>query len=410
MKVLFTHDHKFYKDEKGLYYSDGQYPYRLWRRYLEVFDEIVVAARVRSLGKTEERQYLDLSSGPKVRFVEIPSVSSPLAWLGARQEAVKRLSDALVQCDGLIARIGEISRLAAPLARKQKKPWLAEVVYCPFDALWNHGSWQGKLYAPYAYWATRRMVEKAPYALYVTKEFLQRRYPSYGETVSCSDVQLADEAPYVLERRLLRLSLAATPVKKIGLIGTLANHMKGVHVALQALSYLAKDRDDFLFQVLGGGDPAPWQKLAEQYGIGDRTVFCGTLPHGTAVNEWLDQIDLYIQPSFQEGLPRALLEAMGRACPALGSTAGGIPELLPPSCLHKPGDSMALAAGIGAALDNSAWCSNQAKRNFTLAAAYRPSALDPLRQNFWRCFSQAVSKEDFLCQSQPSQWQNGSSF
>ena len=39
-------------------------------------------------------------------------------------------------------------------------------------------------------------------------------------------------------------------------------------------------------------------------------------------------MDIYIQPSLQEGLPRALLEAMSRACPSIGSNAGGIEELL----------------------------------------------------------------------------------
>jgi glycosyltransferase involved in cell wall biosynthesis len=51
---------------------------------------------------------------------------------------------------------------------------------------------------------------------------------------------------------------------------------------------------------------------------------------------WLDKIDLYIQPSVTEGLPRALIEAMSRACPSIGSMVGGIPELLDSKYLfHK---------------------------------------------------------------------------
>ena len=49
--------------------------------------------------------------------------------------------------------------------------------------------------------------------------------------------------------------------------------------------------------------------------------------------EWLDDMDLYIQPSLQEGLPRAVVEAMSRGLPALGAHTGGIPELLGEDCI-----------------------------------------------------------------------------
>jgi glycosyltransferase involved in cell wall biosynthesis len=46
------------------------------------------------------------------------------------------------------------------------------------------------------------------------------------------------------------------------------------------------------------------------------------------VFDWLDAIDIYVQPSRQEGLPRALIEAMSRGLPAFGARTGGIPELI----------------------------------------------------------------------------------
>lgn len=55
------------------------------------------------------------------------------------------------------------------------------------------------------------------------------------------------------------------------------------------------------------------------------------------IYEWLDSLDLYIQPSQVEGLSRALVEAMSRALPAFASDVGGNPELLEPGCIHKCG-------------------------------------------------------------------------
>jgi glycosyltransferase involved in cell wall biosynthesis len=107
------------------------------------------------------------------------------------------------------------------------------------------------------------------------------------------------------------------------------------------------------------------------------------------VRDWLDRIDIYLQPSRQEGLPRALIEAMARACPALGSTAGGIPELLAPSCLHDVGDASHLAEQIRLAAAPG-WQREQARRNHAHAAQYLPSVLQARREHFWQHARQLV--------------------
>ena len=60
------------------------------------------------------------------------------------------------------------------------------------------------------------------------------------------------------------------------------------------------------------------------------------MPH-EKIFDYLDNIDIYIQPSKQEGLPRAFIEAMSRGCPSLGSKVGGIPELLNSDCVFHKG-------------------------------------------------------------------------
>jgi hypothetical protein len=58
----------------------------------------------------------------------------------------------------------------------------------------------------------------------------------------------------------------------------------------------------FEFRVIGAGDPRPWTVLAERLSLDGLVRFCGTLPTGRPVFEWLDEIDVYLQPSLQEGL------------------------------------------------------------------------------------------------------------
>jgi glycosyltransferase involved in cell wall biosynthesis len=385
MKILFAYDNKFCRGADGLYYSDGQFPYRLWQRYLEVFDEIVVAGRVRPLRAGERLEDLDLSSGPQVSFTEIPSISSPIDMFANRPEAARRIANALKDCDALIVRISEIGRLAHKIAIDMNKPWAVEVTGCLFDSLWNHGSWQGKAYAHLAAYLTKQMTLRAPFAIYVTNEFLQHRYPCKGVTVGCSDVQLVGRDESVLARRLAGIADNQGPIK-IGLIGSLGNKQKGVATALEAFGQIKDKIPPFEFCLLGNGDTSRWQKLATKHGIAQQTKFCGILPSGTAVSQWLDGIHIYIQPSFQEGLPRALVEAMSRGCPALGSSAGGIPELLPPECIHRPGDSQTLAALLERTVSDKVWQTRHAEANFRKAAQYDQSVLDPIRRQFWLSF------------------------
>ena len=55
---------------------------------------------------------------------------------------------------------------------------------------------------------------------------------------------------------------------------------------------------------------------------------------------------VYIQPSRIEGLPRALIEAMSRGCACVGSSVGGIPELLNNQYIHEVNDYNSLAVKI----------------------------------------------------------------
>ncbi len=382
--VVFAHDNIFYRGGAGQIFSDrGRWP---WERYLRFSASLTVAARMQEMPTTLVVDDVAPSSHTDVSFVPIPSLSDPISKISQRGEARERLSEALGEADGLVARLpSEIGSAAIRVAESLQKPWAVEVVTCPWDSLWNYGNWQGKAYAPVAWLQMRRLLKKSPFAVYVTAEFLQHRYPSSGRTLGCSDVEL-DLSRAALERRLARVSRGDHPFV-IGLIGYLGARFKGIHVALKSISLVKNQLPPFRFRVLGSGNAKPWIEMASEVGLTDHVEFCGTLPAGDPVLRWLDEIDLYVQPSFQEGLPRSLLEAMSRGCPALGSTAGGTPELLPPGSLHQPGDSRTLARQLVELASDRNRQREQAVHNFGVAARYQSSVLDPIRDGFWRTFA-----------------------
>ncbi|HCF70885.1 MAG TPA: glycosyl transferase family 1 [Syntrophomonas sp.] len=389
MKVLFAHDHVFLRDELGHYYSYGQFPYEVWQRYLSAFDSVVVASRVRNMRDGAWKEKLNLASGPNVSFVAIQDIRILTKMLYRRAQVARILKNELTCVSALIARLpSEIGTLAIQLAERLGKPWAVEITGCAWDVLWHYGRITGKFYAPFDLLRTKILVRRAPFALYVTKEFLQGRYPCRGRTANCSNVMIPETNSQVLTRRQAAIEAGRLPLR-IGLIGSLNAKYKGIETALQALKKARGYLPPYEFRILGDGDARPWQKLTGKIGLSGKTVFCGTLPSGPAVEQWLDQTDIYIQPSFAEGLPRALIEAMGRGCPALGSTAGGIPELLSRDCLHRPGDSDRLAQLLTQAA-NKKWQLEQARLNFQAARQYTRPVLDQVRQDFWQEFAGAV--------------------
>jgi glycosyltransferase involved in cell wall biosynthesis len=385
--VVFAHDHQFYQDGTGVLFSrGGQFGAALWGRYLEHCDRLRVVARAAPLSPLENPSQLSASSRDGVSFVPVPSLAGVGKQLSNRDKARDTVLDGLRDADLLIARLpSQTGLLAIEAAEQLGKPWAVECVGCAWDAYRHHGSLRARLYAPLAWWEMRRAIARAPAVRYVSERFLQHRYPTRGVSLSCSDVEIDDYAPLVLRQRLVRIASAGAsrgPLR-FGLMAPLHHQYKGVDVALGALSRVRQQLPAFELHLLGPGDPVPWQRRAEQLGIGSQLVIDGVLPAGAAVRQWLDAIDIYLQPSRQEGLPRAVIEAMSRGCPVLASTAGGLPELLPAGCLHPVGDADALAEQVCAAVDVS-WQQHEAQRNHEAAARFAPTKLAAIRAQWYQ--------------------------
>jgi glycosyltransferase involved in cell wall biosynthesis len=237
--------------------------------------------------------------------------------------------------------------LAIKHARRLGKPYAVEVAGCPWDGYFHHGALAARLYAPLGFLRMRRTLRSAPLALYVTSHWLQQRYPSNGAQASASNVELIPFTDRDVKRREKRLSAIAGGKKPVfGTVGSLRTRAKGIQVALAAVAKLRKSGFEVEYRVIGPGDPEPWIRLAGRLGVADLVHFDGVRTPGDGVAKWLDEIDVHLQPSFREGLPRATIEAMSRGVACIGSTCGGIPELLPLERLHAPGDTAALADRI----------------------------------------------------------------
>lgn len=396
MNMLFVHSsEKLKRDDRGNYFTDGSYTPEVFDRYISVFKNVTTIFREDERiyeNKYAEKNFQHFDKN-RIRFIPIPNrKSSILSYIDIKKKIKINniVRQAVKECDCLIARLPDsVGTIAIKFAKEYKKPYIIEVVGCPWDSLWNH-SIKGKILAPSSMLYMKKSVKNSPYTIYVTNEFLQNRYPTHGKNMGCSDVSLPSVDESILERRLNKIKKMSENVPIV--IGTTAAvnvRYKGQEYVIKAISHLNKEGHNYEYHLVGGGDNTYLRSVAEKYGVIDRVKFMGSLPH-EKVFEYLDNIDIYIQPSKQEGLPRALVEAMSRGCPALGSTTGGIPELLNKEFIFNNGLVDQICEMVKK-LDQDLMI-EEAKRSFEKAKEYNKEFLDKKRVDFYKDFLLNISK------------------
>jgi glycosyltransferase involved in cell wall biosynthesis len=103
---------------------------------------------------------------------------------------------------------------------------------------------------------------------------------------------------------------------------------KGLPVLFESLRLLAQQGHDYELTLIGDGDERKsLEASARQLGIADRLVFAGFASQD-GVRDHLLQSDIFILPSFAEGVPVSLMEAMACGVPVIATQVGGIAELI----------------------------------------------------------------------------------
>src|SRR4051794_26136407 len=122
--------------------------------------------------------------------------------------------------------------------------------------------------------------------------------------------------------------------------------VKGFHIAVTALATTGLPADVHLHLIGVGPCEAELRILARELGIEERVHFLGFRRN---VYEFLLHCDVLLMPSFHEGLPYTLLEAMALGTPVVASRVGGLAEVLEDevtALLVPPGDAARLADAI----------------------------------------------------------------
>jgi len=134
------------------------------------------------------------------------------------------------------------------------------------------------------------------------------------------------------------------------LIGNVGNlyPVKGQKYLVDAFARLLKSHQESCLILVGRGDEEnSLQKQVRELDIPEgRVIFTG---FRNDVENILNALNLYVQPSLSEGHPLAVLEAMSLGIPVIASAVGGIPEIFEQErygTLVAPGSSESLHAAL----------------------------------------------------------------
>jgi glycosyltransferase involved in cell wall biosynthesis len=202
----------------------------------------------------------------------------------------------------------------------------------------------------------RRAFARAERVMPVT-EFLRRAIEAYGmrgrfEVVS-NAVDAADFHPAEPDARSAG-GHAAGPKRLLFVGGLEPTEHKGFPTLLRALERLA--RSDWRLDVVGDGPSrAEYEERVAAAGLADRITFLGYRPK-PEIADLMRAADVFLLPSRFETQGVVLLEAMMCGLPIVSTTAGAIPEVVPPEAgiLVEPDDDAALAAAIEKVLGGEA--------------------------------------------------------
>ena len=386
MRLLFLTEARFSRQSNGgCYCPDRSFSYEMFGRYLKAFDEVFVLGRASGPGGVMGDKAVRVD-GEGVQVLPLTYYVGPYQYLSKRKKVERSIRKYIDAHPGaaVICRVpGAIGNIGAKYLKSRKRKYGVELVGDPSD-VFAPGSFKHPFRWIFRYSGVsnlKSVLKGAGACLYVTKKSLQARYPPARESFStfASNVMLPAEA-FVEKAKCLKGKARYSVVS----VGSLDALYKAPDTVIEAVSILEERAFRLSIQWVGDGTyKSEMEKHARRVGVERDITFVGHVSTVASVRKYLDAADLFVLASRTEGLPRALIEAMARGLPCIGTAVGGIPELLDKVALVPINSPKLLADKIVSFLTEPGMADAQAKRNLIEAHSYESEVLDGRRSEFY---------------------------
>lgn len=388
MKLLVAADAHIYKTKDGKYWTPKIYGYNFWTRYLSVFENVRIVARLKETEIFSEKWIR--VDGPNVEVYGIPFYQGPIQLLMKYFSIQKSLKHVADGCQAAVIRMPSQTAYMTYKKIKNKIPIAGEIVYDPTDDVNDKSN-------NYIMQLLNKRISKqlslfcksVKGVSYVTEHTIQKHYPS-GARLNGSDngffesyystITLKEEA-FTNPRHFENKDSITTVMSDV----SMNSERKGERTLITAVK-IAKEKGYKVNAIIigDGSKKEEFMKLAVEYGVEKQVKFTGLLPSSDAVRKEMLSADVFVFPTKAEGLPRGILEAMAIGMPVLSSPVGGIPEILDQECLFDPLDANAYAEELCHFIDNPKEMDKLSERNFRKSQEFKNEILQVRRNEFYR--------------------------
>lgn len=384
MKLLLTTNARLVKNDRGEYFTSVVYGYGFFERYLEVFDEIKLVAHCEALDEIPEG-YLRVD-GEKLSVIEVPfphgKVEYVKKYISIKKELKKKLKNA--DYDVAILRIpDQLSFQVFNVIKKAGKPIGAEIVSSAWDIMAPDVSSNPLRPFIRLIWDynEKKICRKADGTAFVTKEHLQKRYkPKFSDEHFTTDYSSANVEKAVSEPKAYGEGVKTAIHVSADIGGTVKGHLE----LAEAMAKLKEDGIILNAVIVGNGELSPAvTEIIRQEGLESQIRLTGRLTKEQLSQEYKNA-DLFVFPSYREGLPRVVIEAMTYALPVVATDIPGIRELINPEYLVSVKDSLALYEKLRLVLTNNDLLEKMSKENLDNSSFYTKDVLQTKRNEFFK--------------------------
>ncbi|WP_102298281.1 glycosyltransferase family 4 protein [Vibrio cyclitrophicus] len=371
--IVYVHDLMFYSVD-GIYYTSANLPEKYFDRFFSAgVDKVIILSRLKFLNNVSdlpqgyskiidsriEISYLGVESYISLfrfgRFITLYKLFSGVDFLVLNVPSINGIFSLLFN---IIVGKGYSVEVAADSDQFSSKKfgWLVSFFMKPL---------------------MKFFIKKSLGAAYVSK-YLCDNYQTDGHKLIASNVNL-----YGISYRG-RITYPLSERKKIslGFVGGL-NERKGLHILCYALKELIdRGYTNVHLDVIGGHSDRDWNAVLIDLNI-EKNVTIHGLRERLYIDDALKNCDLYIQPSFTEGIPRATLEAMSFSLPVVATDLPGFKEILHSSVLVPINDIISLADKVEELLLNFHYYNDMIDYNNNKVKGFLLSTLHEKRVDYY---------------------------
>lgn len=339
-------------DEQGRRWTTASWAKDLILHLDYLTDLTLVSPAIRTIRHSPNLISLNEPPFDRLKYIDLPCPTSH--W-----EALKTLPTHILQYwravdQGRIVHTGfggwplNGGLLAVPFAKIRGRFIVANVE----SSFWRASSgcsWRRRFQGPITEVAVRICLRMANVRFFTSKAYLEQLMPAGALRAYVTPATWLDEEWILSEEEARQLWAAKRGPVRMLFAGRLVRE-KGVYVLLSAIKAAAEVGTDVEFSIIGDGALRD-ECVAVARSLTDRATVTvlDEVPLGEPFLHLLRGFDAVLLPSLSDEQPRIAYDALSQAVPVIGSSTGGIREVVEPGVngrLSPPNDVERLAASL----------------------------------------------------------------